>query len=174
MCSKDVSEKLPQFRMRAVGFYVPPVHTDLLKAHMLEMLGQPAVQPGADQQISSFTIGDFNVPGWSEEYHEWCASEGLWELNDPFLPTHTGGRPLDRILFAMGDFAPSNFIVSSTQNEIENEGDDEIQHFLATVHEEMAFSDHSPIILQILADKQLKPKLETSFKLERLAGEDGN
>ena len=52
----------PQFRMRVIGFYVPPIHTKLLSSDLLSTLGNPMVDAKANLTLSSFVMGDFNIP----------------------------------------------------------------------------------------------------------------
>ena len=62
------------------------------------------------QQITAKLMGDFNINSWrtSEKgfYHEWVEGEGLRELSNRTIPTHTTGTVTGGILMALGDSQP--------------------------------------------------------------------
>ena len=59
---------------------------------------------------SQIVMGDFNVTTWLETFEEWCATEGIWALNNPETPTHTRGFSIDKALFRPGHYIPSNLL----------------------------------------------------------------
>ena len=153
------------------GVYIPPRETPMLNIDLLKKLSANIHDVTTGTIISHLIGGDFNTPSWCPLFEEWGLEEGLWQLNDPTLPTANTGSTLDRVLYSPGFYIPSTFIPPDMQDH-PVQADAEEPLYPAVVLSHLAISDHYPIILPIPCDTDESTVTTKRLKVSALTEEE--
>ena len=157
----------PQSTILITGIYIPPKATKEVTMPLLLNLGRSVKNETADMTFSRVIAGDFNTTSWGDLFEEWSLEMGIWQLNDPGVPTINTLSSIDKILFVPGGYIPSTFLPPDFQESGAHTRGDEIL-YPATVLPQCAISDHYPIALPIPCDGEESFKTSRRLKLDSL------
>ena len=105
---------------------------------------------------------------WLGAHEEWRAAEGIWELNDPVVPTNATGFPKDKLLFRRGHTIPSN-LPAWRDGESACEDRPVLNPNPAEVIAGELISDHSPLQLVLPCEPPGRPRKMKKLRLKDLS-----
>ena len=163
--------RFPEAAVVITGVYVPPKQTKHLTLDGLSQLSTPIRDKETQLSVSHIITGDFNATTWIPLFEEWGLESGIWQLNDPVLPTATTGSTLDHVLFIPGYYIPSTFLPPDFQEEAQG-AHVENTAYPASVLPTESISDHYPVVLPIPCDIEHATKKTIRLQLKTLTDED--